>query len=301
MTRLLRIHHFRFLQIFSLLMLIVLHANAQQAWIRINQLGYTSKGIKVAVWCGKKQALPATWSVINAVTNQPVFTSKITKAFGAYGPFDKTARLDFSAYSTPGKYYLKTGEIISPTFEIGNDVYKGAADFCLRYMRQQRSWFNPVLKDSCHTRDGYTLYGPMPDSTYMDVSGGWHDATDYLQYSSTSANATFHLLASYRDFPYAFEDHYQENGLEGSNTIPDVLDEAHWGLDWLLKMHPKDDWMFNQVGDDRDHMGFRMPQGEKAYGRGFRTPGILCNRRTADEGKIYECHNRHLIHCRKIQ
>ena len=42
--------------------------------------------------------------------------------------------------------------------------------------------------------------------------------------------------------------------------MADVLDEAKWGLDWLLKMHPRKDWMFNQVGDDRDHMGMRIPK-----------------------------------------
>ena len=48
--------------------------------------------------------------------------------------------------------------IVSPVFLIDDKVYDGAADFCLRYMRQQRSGFNPFLKDSCHTHDGYTLY-----------------------------------------------------------------------------------------------------------------------------------------------
>ncbi len=123
-------------------------------------------------------------------------------------------------------------------FIIGEDVYKGAADFCLRYMRQQRSGFNPFLKDSCHTHDGYTMYGPMPDSTHIDASGGWHDASDYLQYVTTSANATWHLLAAYRDFPEVFGDEHQANGLAGKNNRADVLDEAKWGLDWLLKMHP---------------------------------------------------------------
>ena len=36
---------------------------------------------------------------------------------------------------------------------------------------------------------------PVPDSTHINVVGGWHDASDYLQYSTTSANATYHLLA----------------------------------------------------------------------------------------------------------
>jgi peptidoglycan/xylan/chitin deacetylase (PgdA/CDA1 family) len=89
---------------------------------------------------------------------------------------------------------------------------------------------------------------------------------------TTSANATYHLLAALRDFPSVFADQHQANGLEGSNGQPDVLDEARWGLDWLLKMHPKDDWLFNQLGDDRDHAGMRIPKEDNFYGKGFERP-----------------------------
>src|SRR6185436_770801 len=154
-------------------------------------------------------------------------------------------------------------------------------------MRQQRTGFNPFLKDSCHTRDGYTMYGPMPDSTHIDVSGGWHDATDYLQYSTTSANATYHLLAAYRDFPNIFTDEKLANGLDGKNGMADVLDEAKWGLDWLLKMHPKDDWMFNQLGDDRDHMGMRIPKEDtNYYGKGLERPVYFINGEPQQRGKF---------------
>ncbi|MBX3256493.1 MAG: glycoside hydrolase family 9 protein, partial [Chitinophagaceae bacterium] len=248
-------------------------AFAQQSWIRINQLGYQPKGGKVAVWCTKGEKVSnKKWQLIDEGSGKIVFNATTGKSAGAYGPFTETVRLNFSSFSKPGKYYLKAGNATSPVFEIGEEVYKGAADFCLRYMRQQRSKFNPTLNDSCHTSDGYTLYGPMPDSIFIDVSGGWHDATDYLQYVTTSANATYQLLAAYRDFPGVFGDQYEANGLEGANQTPDVLDEARWGLDWLLKMHPRDDWMFNQVGDDRDHTGFRLPQKEQLYGRGFERP-----------------------------
>jgi peptidoglycan/xylan/chitin deacetylase (PgdA/CDA1 family) len=104
------------------------------------------------------------------------------------------------------------------------------------------------------------------------VVGGWHDASDYLQYSSTSANATYHLLMAYRDFPTVFTDQKQANGLDGKNGMADVLDEAKWGLNWLLKMHPKPDRMFNQVADDRDHMGMRMPAEDSFYGKKFQRP-----------------------------
>jgi hypothetical protein len=196
----------------------------------------------VAVWCSKEKSVVDNWQLVNSVNDEVVFTGKGVKTFGAYGPFAQTCRLNFTSFNKPGRYYLKSGDARSTVFEIGSDVYKGAADFCLRYMRQQRSGFNPFLKDSCHTHDGYVLYGSktgIKDSTYIDVVGGWHDATDYLQYSATSANATYHLLMAYRDFPKVFKDEKEANGLDGSNGIADVLDEAKCGLDWLLKCTQK--------------------------------------------------------------
>ncbi len=262
---------------------------ANQAWIRINQLGYTPQSVKVAVWVSKANSSISTFELVEAGTNRQVFKGKASKMFGAYGPFTQSSRLNFSKYTVPGKYYLKVGDTRSPEFTIGKDVYKGAADFALRYMRQQRTGFNPYLKDSCHTHDGFTMYGEkagIKDSTYVDVVGGWHDASDYLQYSTTSANATYHLLAAYRDFPAVFTDKHQTNGLDGSNGRADVLDEARWGLDWLLKMHPRQDWMFNQIADDRDHISMRMPAQDSQYGRGYQRPVYYINGEPQQRGKF---------------
>ncbi len=259
------------------------------SWIRINQLGYTPKGVKIAVFCSKENRIIKSFQLIDAITNKIVFSSAVGKAFGVYGPFTQTYRLNFSSFNKQGHYYLQAGYVRSPEFKIGEDVYKGAADFCLRYMRQQRSGFNPFLKDSCHTHDGYVLYGEkagIKDSTHIDVVGGWHDASDYLQYSSTSANATYHLLAAYRDFPNVFGDEKQANGLDGKNGIADVLDEAKWGLDWLLKMHPKESWMFNQIGDDRDHQGMRIPKEDSFYGKGYERPVYFVSGEPQQRGKF---------------
>jgi endoglucanase len=259
------------------------------SWIRINELGYTPSGIKQAIWCSKKSAHPGTVMLVDSVTRKPVLRINGGKDFAAYGPFLHTFRLNFSSFKKPGTYYLQATGTRSPFFKIGRDVYKGAADFCLRYMRQQRSGFNPFLKDSCHTHDGYALYGEsagIPDSTHIDVVGGWHDATDYLQYSSTSANATFHLLAAYRDFPRVFTDIKEANGLDGSNGVADVLDEANWGLQWLLKMHPKADWLFNQLADDRDHISMRIPKQDSQYSRGYERPVYFINGKPQQRGKF---------------
>lgn len=249
-----------------------LHAE-EQAWIRINLMGYKPDGVKVAVLGSKVAVTAERFQLLNAATDEVVFESTIGADYGAYGPFTHTFRLDFTQFHKAGTFIIRAGTTLSLVFSIGDDVYDGAADFCLQYLRQQRSKYNPYLRDSCHTADGYTMDGPMPDSTHIDVSGGWHDATDYLQYVTTSANATYHMLASYRDFPQVFTDKHQANGLEGTNGVADVLDEASWGLQWLLKMHPRPDWMFNQLADDRDHKGFRLPTKDTAsYGKGRERP-----------------------------
>ncbi|SHE49919.1 glycoside hydrolase family 9 protein [Flavisolibacter ginsengisoli] len=259
------------------------------AWIRINQLGYPTGGVKVAVWCSKQKDQVTGFQLVNVLDRKVVFAASAGKPFGAYGPFQETYRLDFSTFRKKGRYYIQAKEARSPEFEIGDDVYKGAADFCLRYMRQQRTGFNPYLKDSCHTQDGYVLYGAkagIQDSTFIDVVGGWHDASDYLQYSTTSANATWHLLAAYRDFPGIFKDTLHANGLKGKNGKADILDEAKWGLDWLLKMHPKEGWMFNQIADDRDHISMRMPAQDSQYGRGLQRPVYFINGEPQQRGKF---------------
>lgn len=263
------------------------YAQTAQSWIRINQLGYAPEGVKTAVYASKLNEAVAGFELANAGSNKTVYRGKAGKPFGKYGPFANTWRLDFSAFKKSGKYILKAGGAKSPVFSISQNVYDGTAEFCLRYMRQQRSGFNPFLKDSCHTHDGYTLFAPVPDSTHIDVVGGWHDATDYLQYSTTSANAAYHLLAAYRDFPRIWKDEKQSNGLDGKNNVPDVLDEARWGLNWLLKMHPKDDWLFNQLGDDRDHRGMRLPKEDtNFYGRGLERPVYFCNGKPQMRGKF---------------
>jgi hypothetical protein len=66
-----------------------------------------------------------------------------------------------------------------------------------------------------------------------------------------------------------FADKVNALGQPYANGIPDVLDEARWGLEWMLKLHPAPDQLYHQVADDRDHIGRRLPQNEIAdYGWG---------------------------------
>lgn len=243
----------------------------EQSWIRINQLGYLPGAVKTAVLVSKTDIRVSHFSVCRVSDDQKVYTSDQVAEFPEWGAFKKSYRFNFSKVSEPGEYYIKAKNIKSPVFKIGSDVYSGTADFILNYMRQQRCGYNPFLKDSCHQKDGFIIFHPdkSKDSTWIDVRGGWHDASDYLQYVTTSANAVFQMLFAYQMNPMVFGDHYQANGDSGSNGIPDILDEARWGLDWLDRMNPSYGEMYNQLADDRDHIGFKLPKDDTAdYGRG---------------------------------
>lgn len=230
------------------------------SWIRVNQLGYRPNDIKVPVYCSKDSInSPKSFQLINAKTQEIILESSDIDSVGAYGPFKNTLRFKISNFTAEGDYFIRAGGVESPTFRIAQDVYDGTADFLLRYMRQQRCGFNPYLNDSCHTNDGFIVYEKGHEGEYIDVHGGWHDASDYLQYTATSANAVYQMLLAYREHPEAFSDAYDAQGLPGSNNIPDVIDEAKWGLDWLCRMNPAPDRFFNQIADDRDHAGFRLP------------------------------------------
>ena len=96
-------------------------------------------------------------------------------------------------------------------------------------MRQQRCGYNPFLKDSCHVHDGYIVYHPTKTGQHIDVRGGWHDATDYLQYTTTSANAIYQMMFAYQENPESFGDAYDAAGHPGANGIPDIVDEIKVG------------------------------------------------------------------------
>jgi endoglucanase len=252
------------------------HAVPAQTSIRINQLGYTPRSLKYAVLASETAIeAPRRFFVCDALTDSILWESGEIRPCGPWGPFQETWRLDFTRFEEEGGVFIRAGSARSPLFRINSDVYDGASDFLLGYVRQQQCGYNPFLRDSCHTRDGFITGDPTGDGVHVDVVGGWHDAADYLRYVTTSATATFQMLFAYRRSPAVFGDSFDRSGDRGANGVPDILDAARWGLDWLLKMNPSPSVMFNQVADDRDHLGFRLPTEDTVtYGRGVRGRSI---------------------------
>ncbi|MDQ2657991.1 MAG: cellulase, partial [Bacteroidota bacterium] len=89
------------------LMLIFFSFQSQPpSWIRINLAGYKPQGIKVAVWGSKEMATIKRFQLIDKSTGKVAFEGKAGNAFGEYGPFAQTYRLDFSKFTRPGTYLL---------------------------------------------------------------------------------------------------------------------------------------------------------------------------------------------------
>jgi hypothetical protein len=259
-------------------------------WIRINQLGYREHDIKVAVFLGYRNSNLRSFRLVEVTSGKTVLEKNEIINQGPLVPFKSCYRLPFTEFSTEGIYRIEAGNAVSPNFRISDDIYNGKADFLLRYMRQQRCGFNPFVKDSCHTHDGYIIYGGSSDSSHINVTGGWHDAADYLQYVATSANAAYQMLFAWSENPASFADSCLGNGLPGKDNIPDILNESKWGLDWLLKMNPAPGIMYNQIADDRDHIGFRFPNVDTAdYGKGSERPVYRC---TGQQQGLFKYRNR---------
>ena len=266
--------------LFTVLMLCGAYFAFAGQWIRINQLGYLPESIKVAVFISEEGVDITEFELVDAKTDKKVKVLKSVQSTGKYGSMNSTYRLNFTDFEKSGEYYIRAGKAKSPVFPISTSVYDGTADFLLNYMRQQRCGYNPHVQDSCHTHDGYILYHPTKTGQHIDVTGGWHDATDYLQYTTTSANAIYQMMFAYQQNPEVFGDEYDANGHKGANGLPDIIDEIKWGLDWLNKMNPEPGELYNQIADDRDHAGMRLPNECKVdygYGPGLGRPVYFCS------------------------
>lgn len=243
----------------------------RELFIRVNQAGYIP-GEKMSAIIFSEARVNETFNLVKEA-GQVVLSGLQPEIIPAeaWGRYKFYYSIDFSHVADTGIFLLegdRTGKRSVP-FTVSGSAYGSYTDCLLGFMRQQRCGYNPFLDIECHQLDGKTMFGPMDDSTYIDVSGGWHDAGDQLKYLITSSYATAHMLKAYELFPDAFNDIVDGNGRDGANGIPDVLDEAKWGLDWIHKMHPSPGILFHQVADDRDHMGWKMPDKDNSdYGWG---------------------------------
>jgi endoglucanase len=159
---------------------------------------------------------------------------------------------DFSSLTDPGEYVVFVpGLGSSPPFLVGEGVYDDLFALFLKGLYYQRcgteippEYGGYWVHGSCHDQGpGIASYdwattGGAPGG-YRNTIGGWHDAGDYGKYSTNNAYAVGILLQAYELFPSRFA--RDDCGIpESRNGVPDVLDEARWSLEWMLKMQDPD-------------------------------------------------------------
>ena len=251
------------------------------SFIRFNQVGYLPDAPKVAVVCSLDSVGITTFVVKNA-GGRVVFGPRPATPTGSFAACASTHRLDFTALRAPGRYTIEAGSALPVSIRIAADAFDGGADTALYYMRQQRKGWNPLFRDSVHRFDGNVVDDSGGVVSFVRVTGGWADASDFLQYVTTSATATYMMLAAHRDHPRAFADNFDARGMPERNGMSDVLDESLHGLDWLLRMYPGGEEMYNQIADDRDHAYFDLMVNDTSdygWGKGRERPVYPCTGR----------------------
>nr|MCR5632839.1 glycoside hydrolase family 9 protein [Eubacterium sp.] len=214
--------------------------------VGVDQMGYKPDDSKIAV-VKTDSTDDEEFIVCDANTNETVYAGKLGDPIYDYGAELNVRRADFSEFKTEGEYYVYTNEGASYKFVINSNPYKDIYTDTVLMLYKQRCGVEVENSDAfnhpaCHT-DQAAVYGD--ESKKMDVSGGWHDAGDYGRYTVSTAKTIADLLLSYEDF--GVED--DQMGIpESGNGIPDILDEARVGLDWMLKMQdPETGGVYHKV------------------------------------------------------
>lgn len=226
-------------------------------FIRHNMVGYLVNDQKIAIVGSQKNLEGKSFYLVDADTPDKVVYKRIISADrgNKNTPFRYNFPCDFSNFSIEGRYKIKLEDgALSHQFVIGGlKEYQDALALVLEFFHAQRCGdIDPILHKPCHLNDR---------KASIDVSGGWHDAGDYIKYMITVTFAAIELVTAV-DYAisYNFENALSDNFPKNDN--PDLLDEARIGLEWVLKMTAEyaDENYFYQVSGEEDHHGWRLPE-----------------------------------------
>jgi endoglucanase len=229
--------------------------------IKLDQVGYPLDGPKVAL----VSAAGTDFEIRRADDNKVVFHGKLTAAQADKDTGDQVRAADFSAYRKAGNYYLSVpGVGRSWDFSLGRNVFERTYYMAMRGFYGQRCGtavdlgpeFPGYTHPACH------LHGEFHPSSgakgQRDNVGGWHDAGDYGRYVVNSGFATGTLLSAWE----IFGDRIKKISLnipESGNGTPDILNEARWNLEWMLKMQDDDGGVWHKQTSE-SFPGFIPPE-----------------------------------------
>lgn len=250
--------HFR-LAVFIALLLALTNCSTSQTHIRVNQVGFKPNDVKTGVVMSQDNLDGATFTVVDDIKRTVAYTGKLGNNRGKFGNFANTYKFDFTGFTKKGKYYISVNNRRSYDFKIDNNLYGAVVDSLMLFFKVQRCGYtNPILHDVCHKADATSIIdGDKEIKQQLDLTGGWHDAADYVKFLNTTAYTTYTLLFAYEFSPARFGFDNDKSG------VPDILEEAKIGLDWMLRCVMSDYRFITQVQDLSDHdVGWRMPEND---------------------------------------
>ena len=183
--------------------------------IAFSHSGYTTGSSKSAI---ASDLTASQFSLIDQETGQIVLTKPVQQVTAPLGQYQV---LDFSEIRQPGTYAIRAGDILTRPFRIGDDAWKSSIWKAINFMYSERCGTEiPGIHGRCH-QDIYTSHGDQR----IVVNGGYHDAGDLSATGHTPAMA-------YAAFSLA--ESLQRQG-EDPELADRLLEEARWGLNWVLK------------------------------------------------------------------
>jgi hypothetical protein len=184
--------------------------------ISYSQAGYQSGAQKSAIGSGLEAS---TFQLIDQQTGETVLSGPIRQTHTHLGDFQV---MDFSAVRTPGEYVLTAGKTSTQAFPIGPDIWEESIRKALNFFYAERCGAAiPGVHGICH-RDWSVVH----NGKRIMVNGGWHDAGDLSQALGGTGEITYGM--------FSLAERLQARN-ENPELCEKVLEEARWGLDWILK------------------------------------------------------------------
>lgn len=239
---------------------------------RYNHAGYASKAAKSCIILSDENLTGQKWFIknnISVIVLEGIFSSSIS-GISEHTPKSFNYEIEFSSLKKEGVYTISIGTLKDFSIEIKNNPTDFIITDMVAFLKKQRcgvlvSPSNKIAHDgdaTCLVYDkksnSNTSWKPTSTERYVDMSGGWYDAGDYLKFTLTTAYTTYYLLRAYEEYP--------SNAYTAADKKA-LLDEALWGLTYLLKTMPNDSTFIIQVGNSADHkQGLRMPYDDALNG-----------------------------------
>ena len=195
--------------------------------IRLSSAGYWPGGRKTAVATGAGEDFRLT----EVETGQTVYAGQVRHVENERGHFDV---LDFSECTRPGRYRLEGGNLTAADVLL-RDPSEEALWKAVNFLYCQRCGF-PVSgrHSACHQDIIARHHGVA-----LSYSGGWHDAGDQSQQSAQTEEITDALFEC------------AKRCKPGSPLYPRLMEEAQWGLDFILRTRFGDGYRATSAGATR--------------------------------------------------